>query len=401
MPDLDPHDSGAVAEVVRRRAADRWGVAVTLAEPPSSIGAGFDSYIHTVHLTDRDSRTSGSNPSSSRLLPSVDREAQAHQEADVAAVGGIGGLPARPGARGHRLDRGLRTARPRSWSGPRVARCSTRSPRSRRERFRLIDQLARLQLDLHALPVDAWPGAREPQALVDKRLGLPRRVADAAGRPGRLADALRRAEELHDGGHGGPAGGEPRRLPPAERRRRRRWRRGHRLDRRRARPAARPTSPARCCCSASRRSATSRPRARRPAPAGPHLARRYRRIVRARRPPRSGPAAGVGRAPRPPRLVPGPMLHAGGFDGESSADEAGSAVGPARLDPWLEGPVRGCGAELGPTVTPRGDHVGHGPLAPTHRPAPPPRVVAPARAGQPAAPGPTAAPGPSTSTRWC
>ncbi len=193
MPDLDPHDSGAVAEVVRRRAADRWGVAVTLAEPPSSIGAGFDSYIHTVHLDGPGLPDEWQQPLIARLLPSVDREAQAHQEADAQQWAASLGyhaprvLEVIGSTEGFGLPAQIMERAPGRTMLEAVSAQPTRA-------FRLIDQLARLQLDLHALPVDAWPGAREPQALVDKRLGLPRRVADAVGDP-----AIRRALERTDG----------------------------------------------------------------------------------------------------------------------------------------------------------------------------------------------------------
>jgi aminoglycoside phosphotransferase (APT) family kinase protein len=59
----------------------------------------------------------------------------------------------------------------------------------------LVDRLAALALRLHALAPDDWPGPADPSALVAKRLGLPRRVAEEVGDRG-LAAALARVDAL-------------------------------------------------------------------------------------------------------------------------------------------------------------------------------------------------------------
>ena len=74
-----------MAEVVRRCAEERFG-AVALAEPPSSIGAGFDSYIHLVRPGRDRLPDAWRRPLVVRLLPSVDRVEQAHREADGPGV---------------------------------------------------------------------------------------------------------------------------------------------------------------------------------------------------------------------------------------------------------------------------------------------------------------------------
>lgn len=193
MDVVDPRDSEAVAEVLRERAAERWG-SVGLAAAPSSIGGGFDSYIHLVQLTGHGLPEVWRAPLVVRLLPSADREAQATREAEaqewsrslgyaaprilevVASADGFG-LPAQvmeraPGTT--MLDALMR----RPWRA-----------------FARLDQLADLQLALHALPIANWPGSVDPNELAANRLGLTRRAASTLGYA-TLTDALERAQAV-------------------------------------------------------------------------------------------------------------------------------------------------------------------------------------------------------------
>lgn len=200
MEVCDPTDSARVAEVIRLRAADRWGE-VDFADVPSAIGAGFDSYIHLVHLRGGGLPAEWAEPLVVRILPSADRDDQATREAEaqtwsrsvgyaaprvleVLAADDAFGLPAQVMERapGTTMLAGL-TRRP--WRA--VA---------------LIDQLAGLQLALHALPTDAWPGSTDPRALADKRLGLPRRSAIDLAHPA-LTAATERVEAVIPQGLGG------------------------------------------------------------------------------------------------------------------------------------------------------------------------------------------------------
>lgn len=201
MSTVDPHDPVAVAEVVRRRAAERWGD-VTLAEPPSSIGSGFDSYIHCVRLAGATLPTEWQAPLVVRLLPSVDREPQSHQEAEAQQWAA---------SLGYQAPQVLEVLAPSEAFGL-PAQVMERAPGiTMLEAFgakpwralRLVDQLARLQLDLHALPIDRWPGSREPTALVDKRLGLPRRVAHGL-KDADISRALDQAEPVLAAASTGP-----------------------------------------------------------------------------------------------------------------------------------------------------------------------------------------------------
>ena len=68
----------------------------------------------------------------------------------------------------------------------------------------LIDQLAELAIQLHSLPVDGWPGSTDPIALVDQRLSLPRRVVELVDAPG-LREAVESATLLGAAAIDGPS----------------------------------------------------------------------------------------------------------------------------------------------------------------------------------------------------
>ena len=202
MVELDPRDAGAVAEVVRRRAEERFG-AVALAEPPSSIGAGFDSYIHVVRLAGTGLPDEWRGPLVVRLLPSVDREAQARQEAEAQAWSRSLGYPAPRVIEVLPAEAGLGLPAQVMERAPGVTMLDALTRRPWRA-LALVDQLAALQLQLHALPIGTWPGASDPRALVDKRLGLPRRAAEELGDLD-LTDAVARAGGLVEVAAAGPA----------------------------------------------------------------------------------------------------------------------------------------------------------------------------------------------------
>lgn len=194
MDAVDPRDPAAVAEVLRRRAADRWGDAVTLAETPSSVGAGFDSYIHLVRLRGAALPDEWSAPLVVRLLPSRDREAQAHREAEAQAWSESVGYRAPRVLEVLGVDEGFGLPAQVMERAPGTTMLDALTARPWRA-FALVEHLARLQLELHALPTDGWPGTRDPRALADQRLSLPRRAATELG-DAALGTALERVEAV-------------------------------------------------------------------------------------------------------------------------------------------------------------------------------------------------------------
>lgn len=200
MEVVDPRDAVGVAEVLRVRAAERWG-AVALAEEPSSIGAGFDSYIHLVRLQGADLPPEWSVPLVVRILPSRDREAQAHREADAQAWSRSVGYDAPRILEVLAADEGFGLPAQVMERAPGTTMLDALLRKPWRA-FALIDRLAGLQLALHALPTDGWPGTVEPRELVDKRLGLPRRAIAELGDPS-LTEAIERVEAVIPEGLGG------------------------------------------------------------------------------------------------------------------------------------------------------------------------------------------------------
>ena len=194
MDAVDPRDPAAVAEVLRRRAADRWGDAVTLAETPSSVGAGFDSYIHLVRLRGAALPDEWGAPLVVRLLPSRDREAQAHREAEAQAWSESVGYRAPRVLEVLGVDEGFGLPAQVMERAPGTTMLDALTARPWRA-FAFVEHLARLQLELHALPTDGWPGTRDPRALADQRLSLPRRAATELG-DAALGTALERVEAV-------------------------------------------------------------------------------------------------------------------------------------------------------------------------------------------------------------
>jgi aminoglycoside phosphotransferase (APT) family kinase protein len=189
---IDPRDPAAVAEVVRRRAADRWGDDIALAESPARVGAGFDSHIHLVRLAGTGLPDAWRRPLVVRLLPSRDREAQAHEEAAAQGWCGSVGYPAPPVLEVIGVDDGFGLPTQVMERAPGTTMLDALTARPWRA-VKLVDQLASLQVQLHALPTDDWPGPSDAGALAAKRLSLPRRAVAELDDPD-LAAAIGRAE---------------------------------------------------------------------------------------------------------------------------------------------------------------------------------------------------------------
>ena len=204
MAAVDPRDPALVAGAVAAWASERFGGPVAVAGEPSAIGAGFDSYIHRVALTGAALPDPWRVPLIVRLLPSPDRASQAVREATVQGW---------CADRGYAAPRVLAVLAPEEGLGlptqimeraPGVTMLDAVGSKPWRG-FRLVDQLAGLALALHALPTDGWPeGTVSGASLVDQRLGLPRRVVAELDRPA-LADALAHAEALSDAAMSGPS----------------------------------------------------------------------------------------------------------------------------------------------------------------------------------------------------
>lgn len=200
---VDPRDPAAVGAALVAVATERFGGPVTLADPAVAIGAGLDSHIVAATLTGPSLPSAWRVPLVVRLLPEVGRMPQAEAEAAVQRWCAERGYPVPavlavlepaagfdlPAQIMERIDgvTVLDAIRARPW------RLGS-----------LLGAMAELQLRLHALPVDGWPTSSDPMALVDKRLGLPRRVAAERG-PGPLADALDAVAALAPVAAGGEA----------------------------------------------------------------------------------------------------------------------------------------------------------------------------------------------------
>ena len=199
---IDPRAPDAVAAVLRDWAEARFGGHVAVAGDPVAIGAGFDSYIHLVELRGDALPDAWLQPLVVRLLPSVDREAQAHREATVQAWVAERGYPAPLVLEVVAPEDGFGLPAQVMERAPGTTMLDALSARPWRA-FALVRQLADLQLALHALPVEGWPSGSDPRQLVDQRLGLPRRAAEALGDRD-LTDAVERAAGLVGTAASGP-----------------------------------------------------------------------------------------------------------------------------------------------------------------------------------------------------
>jgi aminoglycoside phosphotransferase (APT) family kinase protein len=190
--DVDPRDASTVAGALAVWASHRFGGEITVAGEPKTIAGGFDSFIHAVDLTGDALPTEWRGPLVVRMLPSPDRARQAGREAAV---------------QGWSADRGYAAPRALAVLGPGdgfdlPTQVMERAPGTTMldaftakpwRAYRLVDQLAGLALRLHALPTDGFPP--DPATLVDHRLHLPREALAKLDRPD-LSAALRRVEEL-------------------------------------------------------------------------------------------------------------------------------------------------------------------------------------------------------------
>ena len=189
---VDPRGSREVADAVAAWASDRFEGFVEVIGEPTAIGMGFDSFIHRLDLGGPALPQEWREPLIVRLLPTPDRAPQAEREATVQGW---------CADRGYAAPRVLAVLDPADGLGlptqvmeraPGTTMLDAFSAKPWRARA-LVDQLAALALRLHALPTDDFPP--DGASLVDHRLWLPRRVVAELDRPD-LSEALRRAEAL-------------------------------------------------------------------------------------------------------------------------------------------------------------------------------------------------------------
>lgn len=194
MDGVDPTDPVAVGDALVHWAADRFGGSVALAVAPTVLSGGFDSHLHALSLEGEGLPPEWRGPLVVRVLPTADRQEQAEREAAVQAWATATGYatptvlavvePGGPFGRPTQVMQRL--------PGTTLLQAVSNRPWQAR---RLVDRLAALALELHALPTAGWPGPAEPQALVTQRLHLPRVVAERTGDPA-LAAALARVDAL-------------------------------------------------------------------------------------------------------------------------------------------------------------------------------------------------------------
>jgi len=190
----DPRDAMAVAEALCAWATEQFGGEVEVVGAPQGIGAGFDSYIHLAQLAGSVLPEAWREPLVVRILPRPDRMPRARAEAEVQGW---------CADRGYAAPRVLAVVAPDELFGlpaqvmeraPGVTMLDAIKARPWRARAR-VDQLAALQLQLHALDPTGWPGSTTATAVVDARLSLTRRAVADLDDPD-LRSALGRAEEL-------------------------------------------------------------------------------------------------------------------------------------------------------------------------------------------------------------
>jgi aminoglycoside phosphotransferase (APT) family kinase protein len=188
---IDRPTVGDPAAALVRWASERFGDAVTLAEPSTTRGEGFDSEIHLVHLAGPSLPPDWSQPLVLRILPTPDRLADAHREAAIQDRVADLGYPAprilHVFAPGELTDRPAQVMQ--RAPGALLLDDLLRRPWTAR---RLVRRLAELQVRLHALPTDDLPDTDD---LLDRRLRLPRNVASDGAHP-ELGRALDQIEAL-------------------------------------------------------------------------------------------------------------------------------------------------------------------------------------------------------------
>jgi aminoglycoside phosphotransferase (APT) family kinase protein len=194
VPAVDPRDAVAVAEALCRWAATRFEGDVEVVGTPAPIGRGFDSHLHLVRLAGDTLPAAWREPVVVRLLPSVDRVWQAEREATVQGWCAAHGFPAPTVHVVLTPDELFGLPAQVMALAPGVTVLDALKAKPWRARA-LVDQLATIQLRLHAMDVTGWPGPTDPGELVQQRLSLPRRVATGSDHEV-IAEALRRAEDL-------------------------------------------------------------------------------------------------------------------------------------------------------------------------------------------------------------
>lgn len=167
------------------------------------IAGGLDSFIHAIALGGEGLPPEWAAPLIVRLLPSRDRIPQAIREAAVQDWASTQGFNAPKVLAVLRPEDGLDLPAQVMERAPGTTMLDVLTRRPWRTR-QMIDRLAELSLRLHSLPVDGWPSLTDPLALVDQRLALPRRVVEHIEVPG-LRDVLERATDLAPLAVAGPA----------------------------------------------------------------------------------------------------------------------------------------------------------------------------------------------------
>jgi aminoglycoside phosphotransferase (APT) family kinase protein len=198
MSAVDPRDPHAVAGAVRGWASDRFGTEVALVGEASAIGAGFDSFIHLIELRGHGLPDAWRLPLVVRILPTADRAERAQFEAAAQGWAADAGYPT-PRVHavippGELLDLPLQVME----RAPGVTMLDALKAKPWRA-FRIIDDLAGLQLRLHALDTTGWPHPTSAGSLAETRLSLPRRAVQELDDPA-LTAGLMRAEELVESG---------------------------------------------------------------------------------------------------------------------------------------------------------------------------------------------------------
>jgi aminoglycoside phosphotransferase (APT) family kinase protein len=187
----DASATGDPAAALVRWASELFGDAVTLSEPSTTRGEGFDSEIHLVHLAGSALPPAWRDPLVLRILPTPDRLADGHREAAIQDRLADLGYPAprvlHVFAPGELTDRPTQVVQ--RAPGGLLLDDLLRRPWTAR---RLVRRLAELQARLHDLPTGDFPDTDD---LLDRRLRLPRHVVATGDHP-ELNRALEQVEAL-------------------------------------------------------------------------------------------------------------------------------------------------------------------------------------------------------------
>lgn len=193
-PEVNARDAMAVAQAVASWASRHLGATVEVSGQPTTVTGGLDSYVHFVDFSGDGLPPEWRRPLVLRVLPAVDRLAQAQREASVQTWCAEQGYdaPRVLAVLGPDEVIGLPTQVMERAAGRPMVEAITGRPWQTRRR---IHELAGLAVRLHALPTAGWPGPDERLGVLDHRLSLPRRVAATLDVP-ELTSALSAAEAL-------------------------------------------------------------------------------------------------------------------------------------------------------------------------------------------------------------